>query len=77
MVQNSSSSIILELLKVIQPKAHKNCPNITLFALYSVFENADRENLDLKRPEKGREWKGGCAHAVTDVVLPHKRIFQE
>lgn len=33
-----------------------------------------RENLNLKRPET---CKGRCTHAITDVVFPHKRTFQE
>lgn len=57
MIQNSNSSIILQLLKVMQSKAHKNCPNITFFALYAIFENADRE-LEFEEAREGKGMEG-------------------
>lgn len=43
MVQNSSSSVVLQLLKVMQSKTHKKCPTISCFTIYAVYQVAGRE----------------------------------
>lgn len=43
MVQNSSSSVVLHLLEVMQSKTHKKCPSIGRFAIYAVYHIAGRE----------------------------------
>lgn len=43
MVQNSSSSIVLELLKGMQSKTHKKCLSTSQFAIYAVYQIAGRE----------------------------------
>lgn len=42
-VQNSSSSVVLQLLRVMQSKTHKKCPSISWFAVYVVYQIAGRE----------------------------------
>lgn len=43
MVQNSSSSVMLQLLKVMQSKTHKKCPTISCFTIYAAYQIAGLE----------------------------------